>query len=182
MNASQLTTNFIEKCHEIYTLYSLTSMGLVLEIDKLKGLPRNPNNPNPTLFIGNAAPSEGRYQARVSMSDLIDKGGKDGELIDSLGKLFIVHFFTLWNDEYRASIAKSLGIKSDELKCDFFGELRIIRNSIIHNNSILLEKDIKKLKIFSNSFTDGYFRIDSNLMAHIMDELNKAQFYYPDHS
>ncbi|VVT49259.1 hypothetical protein UYSO10_2734 [Kosakonia radicincitans] len=179
MDATQLTTEFIEECHEVYTLYSLSSVGLVSEIKKLEMLPKTPGNPNPTLAIGNTHPSEGRYQARVSMNDLILKGGRDGELSDSLSKLFIVHFYTLWNDKYRPSIAKCLNIKNNDLKCDFFGEIRIIRNAIVHGNSKLTDDDISKLKKLSSKLSPGYFKISTDLMADIMDEINNAKFYYP---
>lgn len=53
-----------------------------------------------------------------------------------MGNMTLITLFHIWNDEYRKAFASALGIRSEDLKVDVFGDMRIIRNSIVHNSSI----------------------------------------------
>jgi len=58
----------------------------------------------------------------------------------------IVFMFTYWDEQIRPKIAAVRGVKPDEIRVDALGDLRIIRNRIIHNKGVLSSGDHAKLK------------------------------------
>ena len=58
----------------------------------------------------------------------------------------IVFVFAYWNEEIRPQIAKIRGVKANEVKINAFGDLRVLRSSIVHDGGVLGAKDHAKLK------------------------------------
>lgn len=80
--------------------------------------------------------------------------------------------YQLWEKNFRAEIAKKLLVNEEEIQCDFFGDLRIIRNSIIHDNSSLRNKDIKKIKILKWNLREGQLVITDSMLGDLIEGLN----------
>lgn len=59
----------------------------------------------------------------------------------------IVFVFAFWDEEIRPQIAKIRGVKPDEVKIDAFGDLRVLRISIVHNGGVLKAADHAKLRV-----------------------------------
>lgn len=59
----------------------------------------------------------------------------------------IVFVFAYWDEEVRPEIAAIRGIKTSEVVVDALGDLRLLRNSIIHNAGLLVAGDHAKLKV-----------------------------------
>ena len=57
--------------------------------------------------------------------------------------------FAYWDEEIRPQIAKIRGVKPDEVKIDVFGDLRVLRISIVHNGGVLGVADHAKLKVLN---------------------------------
>jgi hypothetical protein len=62
--------------------------------------------------------------------------------------------YEYWEISVRNGIAKELEIKRDKLKSDIFGDLRLIRNDIIHNRSVSSKERSQKCLIL-NRFKEG---------------------------
>ncbi|MBR0756146.1 hypothetical protein JQ604_28560 [Bradyrhizobium jicamae] len=58
----------------------------------------------------------------------------------------IVFLFTRWDEDIRPQIAAIRGVTANDVKVDALGDLRILRNSIVHNQGIISLTDHKKLK------------------------------------
>jgi hypothetical protein len=61
----------------------------------------------------------------------------------------IVFIFAYWDEEIRPRIAKIRGVKSDDVKIDALGDLRLLRRSIIHNGGVISAADHAKLKVMA---------------------------------
>lgn len=57
----------------------------------------------------------------------------------------IVFLFSYWDEDVRPRIAKVRRVEPSKIKINIFGDLRILRHSIIHNNGNLLAKEHAKL-------------------------------------
>ena len=62
----------------------------------------------------------------------------------------IVFIFAYWDEEIRPQIAKIREVKPDEVKINAFGDLRILRHSIVHNGGVLQAADHSKLKVLKS--------------------------------
>jgi hypothetical protein len=59
-----------------------------------------------------------------------------GTIHARLTQQLIVTVFTGWDAHHRARIATARGLETDELKSDYFGDLRLLRNDIVHSRGL----------------------------------------------
>ena len=70
--------------------------------------------------------------ARVTFGELFD-GMKDGGEFDQLStKAMLVFMYSLWEETTRGNIADALQITRGQVKCDLMGDMRYLRNFIVH--------------------------------------------------
>lgn len=77
-------------------------------------------------------------QHRTTQEQLKRRVSECGRDCIEVANMFIVSIYQYWEDEYRKRIARHLGKKRNELKMDIFGDLRWLRNSIIHHSAVAL--------------------------------------------
>jgi hypothetical protein len=64
-----------------------------------------------------------------------------------LGNLSIIFIYQIWEDSYRLQFSNAFGLSDkDDLKADIFGDLRYIRQRIIHNQGKAIS-DIEKCRL-----------------------------------
>jgi hypothetical protein len=83
-----------------------------------------------------------------------------GEFIDSNSEAkfdeqqvcwaIIVFLFAHCDEEVRPRIAKIRGIESSDVQINALGDLRIFRNSIVHNSGVITDTEYANLKILSS--------------------------------
>lgn len=81
--------------------------------------------------------TQGEYRSRN------DSGGQNHIV---MGQMCLVQIFGFWDDCYRARIATCCGKKTNDLKLDILGDLRLLRNSIVHHRGVAL-KDAERCVI-----------------------------------
>lgn len=64
----------------------------------------------------------------------------------------IVFIFEYWDGEIRSQIAKIRGVSKDDIKLDELGDLRILRQSIIHHGGVIAAAEHRKLKTIASLF------------------------------
>ena len=119
-------------------------------------------------------------QHRCTQKEFIERNTEGGFNFVALGNLCIVLIYQYWEDHYRQEIAKCLSFEKNELTSELFGELRIIRHSIIHNNAIAL-KEVNNCKIITwlyegNPiwFTPEDMKFIINKIKEFLDLLNRS--------
>jgi hypothetical protein len=59
----------------------------------------------------------------------------------------IIFIYAYWNEEIRPRIAGARGVNADQIMVDAFGDLRILRHAILHDNGVLLASQHAKLRV-----------------------------------
>jgi hypothetical protein len=77
-------------------------------------------------------------------------GGKNHVV---MGNMAICQIYSYWEDYYRALVAKDLDSSKNNFISDILGDIRLLRNSIVHHRAIALA-DIKKC-IHTKWFSEG---------------------------
>ena len=67
----------------------------------------------------------------------------------------ITFVFAYWNEEIRPQIARARAMKSDDIKVSEFGDLRILRHNILHNNGLLPANEHAKLLVLGSLCQPG---------------------------
>ena len=59
----------------------------------------------------------------------------------------IVFLFAYWDEEIRPQIARVRGVATNDVKVNALGDLRLLRQSIIHNGGVISASNYAKLKV-----------------------------------
>ena len=92
-----------------------------------------------------------KYGARISTMAKVHRYVKDKEKINTtLSTMCIALMYSTWEDKHRKEIAKILGRNDpNEIRCDIMGDLRKIRNYLVHDG-----KKVGKLEILKDIWED----------------------------
>lgn len=87
----------------------------------------------------------------------------------------IVFIFTYWEDEIRPRLAKTSSVEAKDIKCEIMGDLRCIRNSILHTKGVFTAEWHKKLVILKDCFpVDEQIEISYELMHQIFVKIKQG--------
>ena len=99
----------------------------------------------------------------IRASDYIAANSEGGSNAQQHSQAVLVFLYTYWEDEIRPRLAISKNVELQEIRSDIMGDLRILRNVILHAKGVMRpekHKDLKKLR--------GMFVVDQP--AHISYE------------
>lgn len=164
---------FISICHEHYTSSTFAFIGLKKQSDDFD---KNSQNKAATLFIGDTDPGKGAPTSRIEIGKFIKYSGKNGKFTDQLIKAVLTYIYSEWDEYYRHEIAKELGIEAKKVSCDLIGDLRNIRNCIVHRKSIISNEHSKML-VLNWKLAKGDLTITEEMFTELMKQINKMQVY-----
>ena len=165
---SKELSEFQKACHNFYTCFYFASVGLTQKGNELN----NSGNPEAEILIGTGHPDEGNWHSRLKIDHVKEASKKDGLYSDTLAKSFVTYIYAEWDEYYRHKIAKSIGIKKNNIKSNLMGDLRLIRNCIVHNNSIITNEH-QKLTELNWNLKEGKLTITLKDFSALMDQINK---------
>lgn len=85
----------------------------------------------------------------IRANDYLAANSKDGSNTQQHSQAILVFLFTYWEDEIRPRLAISRDIELQEIRSDIMGDMRILRNVILHAKGIIrsdTHRQLKKLK------------------------------------
>lgn len=88
----------------------------------------------------------------IRAEDYMESNAKGGSNEQQHAKAILIFLFTYWEDEIRPRLAASKNIPIKDIHSDIMGDLRIIRNVILHAKSIMRVDKHKNLKIITDLF------------------------------
>jgi hypothetical protein len=86
----------------------------------------------------------------IKADDFIAANAEAGFNEQQTCRAIIVFLFAYWDEEIRPRIAGVRGVKSDDVKLDELGDLRILRKNIVHNGGLLPAPEYAKLKVMKD--------------------------------
>ncbi len=177
LEAIKILEDFCSNCQEQSIIFDIARLGKDQWLDKHKHiLEKGKDN---TIFFGTNFPDA--YQSpgksttgKIPMKHLLENLKPRGEFENQLAKMLIVFIYHLWEDNCRNKIADSLSISKDRVECDLMGDIRKIRHSIIHKNSVVSQKLPNNLKILPQiwNIQPGLLIISENMVQSLMEQIN----------
>ncbi len=113
------------------------------------------NDEQPVVWASYEDPSKPDiiHNRIIRSSDYLSSNSVDGSNARQHSQAVLVFLFTYWEDEIRPRLAKSMSIAANEIKSDIMGDLRIIRNVILHSKGIIRSDKYKSLKLLGDMFS-----------------------------
>jgi hypothetical protein len=87
------------------------------------------------------------------VQDYLAANAPGGSNEEQHARAVLVFLFTFWDDEIRERLAKAQGIAASEIQADSLGDLRRLRNAILHAKGILRADDYSALRRLQSHFT-----------------------------
>lgn len=104
----------------------------------------------------------------VRATDYIAANSKGGSNEQQHSQAILVFLFTYWEEEIRPRLAASKGVELQEIRSDVMGDLRILRNIVLHSKGIIRSEKYKDLKKLSGMFVvDHPIHVSYESMHHI---------------
>ena len=88
----------------------------------------------------------------IRATDYIAANSKGGSNEQQHSQAILIFLFTYWEDEIRPRLAASKGVELQQIRSDTMGDLRILRNVILHSKGIISSERHKELKKLSDIF------------------------------
>lgn len=179
-NLNKVINDFLARIEEINGLFLDSLIGIMM-YNKYVNDNMNTCTADSKISMGDGDPNDpgNIILHKTTVGSLKERTKKSGQDIKIISNLCIIAIYQYWEDQYREKIAKlkGFGNKSD-LKSDLFGEIRYLRQAIIHHKGKKI-KEFNKLKIlnfvkdrnsvyFSKEEFDFLFRL-------VKDEIEKIK-------
>lgn len=138
-----------------------------------------PEHADKTLFIGSGPPDTPQSPGISTLGQI-----RQGELMESLAiggtfedyhsKALIVTIFHLWDEYFRPRLATQLNVKSNQVRCALMGDMRHVRNWIIHQQSVVPVDHTAKLPFIKQIWhlEPGQLLITSKMIDTLMEQAN----------
>ena len=88
----------------------------------------------------------------IRAPDYIEANSEHGINYQQHSRAILIFVFTFWEDEMRPKLAKASSKEIDEIKLDIMGDLRILRNVILHSKGVLKKDKHRRLKELGSMF------------------------------
>jgi hypothetical protein len=112
------------------------------------------DNPDPLIHVVVGSPDEvldPAAEAVMTMQSsnalrLIQPGGP---AIVRLAQQYIVGLYSHWEEVTRPGLAATLGMPKNEIRHDYFGDLRILRHRIVHASGVMSREACGRMKVLT---------------------------------
>lgn len=168
---SRAITDFQQSCQNYFVCYSFAGSGLEKHAKTLASIAEEREK---TLWVGTGHPDKGHWHAQMKIGDAIESSQENGVFADKIAKSFITAMYSEWGEFYRHRLAEEAGVNAEDLKCDLMGDMRVIRNCIVHNKSQLADKHTK-LKQLDWTLTPGELTVSKAMFSTLIDQINQME-------
>lgn len=88
----------------------------------------------------------------IRANDYVEANSPHGSNERQHTQAILVFLFTYWEDEIRPRLAASVNKETNAIHSDIMGDLRIIRNVILHSKGVIRASKYNELKKLANMF------------------------------
>jgi hypothetical protein len=138
-NADQVAMEFREMLAHAAGTHTAVLGGLAMFGQRLlEHVSGAPENPEAQLLVGQGDPNNPTTEAYATWTvrDLPERLSDGGSVAAAASQQWIVYVFTQWEHEYRPRLAAALGISKDEVVVPLMGDIRLLRNDVVHHRGI----------------------------------------------
>lgn len=127
---------------------SVAAFGLVQLRAYVLQMPTD-EEPDPQIIFGTADPNDPNVKPTAvwRRSEALVALEQPGMVVKTLGHQWIASIFTAWEHEYRGRLADAYGVEKAEVSADEFGDLRHMRNDVIHRHGLASAKNTGKCEV-----------------------------------
>ncbi len=130
--------------------HAFATNGISLVLEQFGRLPGPvPENPDPTVYLGVGHPQDpsSRQYASYKASEIPGVMAHNGPIIRQLGHEWAVFVFAEWETTLRGRLAAASGRDYRQIQVDLFGDLRRLRNDILHSAGVATKQETGEIRV-----------------------------------
>jgi hypothetical protein len=150
----QVTGDFLAFLGDAASTHGHAFTALKFYLEKLAALPRAPGA---RMFVGQGDPNqpESRVYSAWPLDQLEELLGDKGHVAVELGRQWIVTVFAYWESAFRKRFADALGVPLDAVLDPMLGDIRRLRNDIVHHFAVATREQFGKCELLGHWATVG---------------------------
>ncbi len=144
-----LVAELVAEINALYGLYLDATAGFAANVKMITDAQRQTGQTDEDHFFFQFGPTVNPPNALLHQTTYGAFKGRNeetGRNYTLLARFLIVSLYELWETGYRGDIAKAAGVQKNELPVPVFGDLRRLRNGVLHNKCKISRKTIKELE------------------------------------
>jgi hypothetical protein len=147
---------FQQRVNDAAGVHAIALTGVLMVASMSESIELTNRGPESSMFFGHGDPNtpDGFTYQHWKLDDLPAHLAADGPVIRALGQQWLVLVASLWNDEFRSRLAKAKGIRTNEVKDPYFGDINKMRNDIVHHGGIATERNSGRCEVL-RWFSEG---------------------------
>lgn len=176
--ALKVLKEFRDACQKQYAAFNGLVNGRPLAYKRFRQL-LNPVDADRLFSIGSASPGSEQSPGKsvivqMNQGEFLESLKEGGAFEQQHAKAFVVFIYHLWEENYRQRIANAMSVSKDRVDCALMGDIRRVRNVIIHDDSVVTKNFPCKLKLLSQiwDLNPGELRITEKMLHSCMEQLN----------
>lgn len=139
MNRDRLPQLIEEIASEVAATIAMTetaAIGIRKMADETAAIQPLPEHPDPTIYLGQGDPNDPTTRAHGEWrrSEFLHRAKED--IPKALSQQWIVATYAQWDHHWRPILADAAGVSESSVKSDLFGDLRLLRNDIVHHGGV----------------------------------------------
>ena len=142
----------------------------------VRGLAPGVNRDNLSFHYGNGNPNDpkSRVLHRTTQGAYKARNAKGGSNHVRAGQLLLVLLYEYWESEHRSKVAAALCIERDAIKVPFIGDLRLLRQDVIHHQGVVRPETVKKLEVLGGLVEGSAISLSGQQVEDIVVGLKSA--------
>ena len=164
--------DFERECQMHFVCYSMCRNGIADERESLAAIP----NQRTTTHFHHHEAEVTKITAGFRVFELQAMAAEDGQFSDLLAKSLIVSIYARWDEFHRPRIAAEHLVTRKAVRSDLMGDIRLIRNCIVHANSTITD-EVRSLKKLPWSILPGTLTITNKMMNTLFNHLNREHIF-----
>lgn len=157
---------FQAACQKYYACLVLANRGIS---QSARQMSRTPAPPDAKVFFSDVDPAKQRATATLKRADLLAFSADDGHFADTLSKAMLITLYAEWDEYFRPKFANSIGVQASKVRCNLLGDLRHIRNCIVHAKSVVTTEHLK-LKELKWRIGPGPLLVSAQMMREFIEQ------------
>ena len=168
--------DFRSECQKAYCAFDGTVNGQ--QLDAVARYRKLFSSPHKRFSVGRGRPGGPQLPGRSTIAtlgqgELLDAMAEGGEFEDRRNKALLVMLYHRWDEFYRYRIGQAFGIGKNDVRCELMGDLRRVRNLIVHDNAVVPSGfSCMFLDQIWGPFTAGELTVANGMMHSLMEQLN----------
>ena len=154
----RLVADLNAEVNAAYGLYLDATMGFAENVRKVEQSQKETGTTDDNRFfytLGDPLSTENVLLHETTQGDFKARNSDEGPNCMLLARFLIVILYELWETGYRSDIAKAADLPRSKLLLPVFGDLKRLRNAILHNKGRLTPQTAQKLEVVATPTTNS---------------------------